>query len=83
MVKFAKQVAVNEKVLTQEERNILSVAYKNVVGLKRNSRRLLSSLQQAESQKGGEANVARIEKYKQQVESELKEPCNDVIGLLD
>ena len=41
MVKYAKQVAVTEKVLSTEERNILSVAYKNVVGMKRNSRRLL------------------------------------------
>ena len=41
MVNYAKQVARKEKTLTIEERNILSVAYKNVVGMKRNSRRAL------------------------------------------
>lgn len=48
MVKYAKQVAVSEKKLQVEERNILSVAYKNVVGMKRNSRRLLTGAEDKE-----------------------------------
>lgn len=54
MVKYAKQVAVSEKKLQVEERNILSVAYKNVVGMKRNSRRLLTGAEDKEIKKDKE-----------------------------
>ena len=51
MVKYAKEVAVSEKKLQVEERNILSVAYKNVVGMKRNSRRLINNTIEKELKK--------------------------------
>ena len=54
MVKYAKQVAISEKKLQVEERNILSVAYKNVVGMKRNSRRLLTGAEDKEIKKDKE-----------------------------
>ena len=86
MVQYAKQVAVTEKKLQVEERNILSVAYKNVVGMKRNSRRLLTNAEEKES-KGSkpdaEANIARMRQYRDKIENELVAPCMDVIGLLD
>ncbi len=93
MVKYAKEVAITEKKLTVEERNILSVAYKNVVGMKRNSRRLLHNQEEKELKRDkengkiriniGPANAARIKAYREKVESELREPCADVIELLD
>merc|ERR1712130_986908 len=58
-------------------RNLLSVAYKNVIGARRASWRTLN----AESQ--DEKNSEIVKKYKEQVESELKEICQDVLNLLD
>jgi len=62
--------------LSVDERNLLSVAYKNVIGARRASWRTLN----AESQ--DEKNSALISQYKSQVEEELKQICNDVINLL-
>jgi len=62
--------------LTVDERNLLSVAYKNVIGARRASWRTLN----AESQ--DEKNSGLIDQYKKQVEEELKKICNDVIDLL-
>merc|ERR1711997_803853 len=62
--------------MTVDERNLLSVAYKNVIGARRASWRTLN----AESQ--DEKNSGLIDQYKKQVEEELKKICNDVIDLL-
>jgi len=62
--------------LSVDERNLLSVAYKNVIGARRASWRTLN----AESQ--DEKNSGLIDTYKKQVEEELKTICNDVISLL-
>jgi len=62
--------------LSVDERNLLSVAYKNVIGARRASWRTLN----AESQ--DEKNSSIIMKYKEQVETELSEICNGVLTLL-
>jgi len=79
MCKFVKALVQNKtskgQDLDVEERNLLSVAYKNVVGSKRASWRNLS---------GGfdDADEALIEKYKGIVENELENICKEVISLL-
>jgi len=79
MCKFVKALVQNKtskgQDLDVEERNLLSVAYKNVVGTKRASWRTLS---------GGfdDADEALIEKYKGIVENELENICKEVISLL-
>jgi len=60
--------------LTVEERNLLSVAYKNVIGARRASWRTLN----VEEHKDNELVTA----YKKQVESELDSICKDVLELL-
>lgn len=60
MVKYAKEVATTEKKLSVEERNILSVAFKNVVGMKRNSRRLLHTTEKKESSKDSSTLLAHF-----------------------
>jgi len=44
MVSYMKDVAKQPKELSVEERNLLSVAYKNVIGSRRASWRVISSI---------------------------------------
>jgi len=62
-----------------EERNILSVAFKNVVGTRRAAWRVLSSIQKKENNKGNAENVNKVKQYKQKIEEELTDICNDIL----
>merc|ERR1719414_1046728 len=66
--------------LSNEERNLLSVAYKNVVGARRSSWRVISSIEQ--KTEGSEKKQQLAKEYKEKVEQELKDICNDVLELL-
>jgi len=83
MVESIKKVATGGVELTVEERNLLSVAYKNVIGARRASWRIISSIEQKEENKGNEHHVAIIKQYKAKIEGELGKICNDVINVLD
>lgn len=83
MVAAMKNVAQLNVELTVEERNLLSVAYKNVVGARRASWRIISSIEQKEKSKENEANVTRIRAYGKKVEKELSDICHDVLAVLD
>lgn len=65
--------------LTNEERNLLSVAYKNVVGARRSSWRVVSSIEHKTEVKEKNASAAN---YRSQIEKELKDICNVVLSLL-
>lgn len=62
-----KKVAGMDVELTVEERNLLSVAYKNVIGARRASWRIISSIEQREENKGGEEKLKMIREYRQTV----------------
>ncbi|XVE86345.1 hypothetical protein DITRI_Ditri18aG0027800 [Diplodiscus trichospermus] len=83
MVDAMKNVAKLDVELTVEERNLLSVGYKNVVGARRASWRILSSIEQKEEAKGNEVNAKRIKEYRHKVESELSGICNDIMTVID
>jgi 14-3-3 protein epsilon len=68
--------------LSLEERNLLSVAYKNVVGARRASLRIIGSIETKEQEKGS-ANASLVTTYKKKVEDELNKICFDILELLD
>lgn len=83
MVKNMKDIASSGKELSVEERNLLSVAYKNVIGTRRASWRIVSSIEQKEDSKNNEAQVALISEYRAKIESELSKICHDILSVLD
>ncbi|KAJ7740879.1 14-3-3 protein [Mycena olivaceomarginata] len=83
MVENMKRVASSDQELTVEERNLLSVAYKNVIGARRASWRIVSSIEQKEESKGNEAQVSMIKGYREKIEQELAKICEDILEVLD
>ena len=83
MVENMKLVASSDQELTVEERNLLSVAYKNVIGARRASWRIVSSIEQKEESKGNEAQVQMIKGYREKIESELAKICEDILEVLE
>ncbi|XP_061641826.1 14-3-3 protein beta/alpha-1-like [Phyllopteryx taeniolatus] len=81
MAAAMKQVTEQNKDLTNEERNLLSVAYKNVVGARRSSWRVISSIEQ--KTEGNEKKQQMARDYRLKIELELQEICHDVLNLLD
>ena len=67
MVASMKTVASLDVELTVEERNLLSVAYKNVIGARRASWRIISSIEQKEENKAAEDKLKMIKTYRTQV----------------
>jgi len=66
----------NEEALSSDLRNLLSVAYKNVVGAKRSSWRMLNE------DLAFDISDEILSSYKKQVENELEETCTEVLTLL-
>ncbi|XP_009792760.1 14-3-3 protein 9-like isoform X1 [Nicotiana tabacum] len=83
MVDAMKKVANMDVELTVEERNLLSVGYKNVVGSRRASWRILSSIEQKEESRGNELSAKRIKEYRHKVEKELTDICSDIMTVID
>jgi len=85
--------------LTVEERNLLSVAYKNIIGNLRTTWRVISAVEQKQAQSqsspsqpsnstdapssSADAHAIIIYKYKEKIESELNAVVADVLDVLD
>ena len=67
--------------LSSEERNLLSVAYKNSVGSRRAAWRTISAIQNRETYKGSK-HLDLINQYRKMIENELNGICQDVLSLL-
>lgn len=81
MKKVAENLIESKKSLSVEERNLLSVAYKNVIGSRRSSWRILSSLEQKEND--GDKKREAIADYRKKVEEEMEKIVKEVMDLLD
>jgi len=80
MVKYMKELTISIGTLTDEQRNLLSVAFKNVVGARRSAWRIISSIEQKATDKGESSTLAS--KYRGEIETELKERCQEVLDLI-
>merc|ERR1712083_1010316 len=69
--------------LSVEERNLLSVAYKNAVGSRRAAWRIITSVEQKEKSKGNDEQAKYAREYCGKVEAELQKICDTILGLLD
>jgi len=83
MVDAMKKVAALNTELSVEERNLLSVAYKNVIGARRAAWRIIASIEQKEKSKGNDANVQKIKNYAGKIDKELNNIVNDVMEVID
>jgi len=80
MVENIRHVASFDQELTVEERNLMSVAYKNAVTSHRASWRIISSVEQKEKDKGRAAVIAA---YRSSVEKDVIRICEDILGVLE
>eukprot|EP00973_Karenia_brevis_P086105 11941350-Karenia_brevis.AAC.1 len=63
MADYMEAVGKEPDELSVEERNLLSVAYKNAVGSRRAAWRIITSVQQKETTKGNEQQAAYAKEY--------------------
>lgn len=85
MCRFMRQLVLKNSSTTDlnvEERNLLSVAYKNVIGARRATWRTLNDALLQESSKEHSDNEKLLTVYKGQVERELKAICNEALTIL-
>lgn len=77
MAEFMRKVPEQGGDLSNEERNLLSVAYKNEVGARRSAWRVLSNLLSKADENS--TNRDQIRNYLAKVENELREICKQVL----
>eukprot|EP00928_Gymnodinium_smaydae_P005596 TRINITY_DN118_c0_g1_i8.p2 TRINITY_DN118_c0_g1~~TRINITY_DN118_c0_g1_i8.p2 ORF type:complete len:235 (-),score=91.58 TRINITY_DN118_c0_g1_i8:149-802(-) len=83
MADYMEKVGQDPSELSVEERNLLSVAYKNAVGSRRAAWRIITSVEQKEKSKGNDQQATFAAEYCKKVESELDSICNKILALLD
>lgn len=69
--------------LSSDERNLLSIAYKNTISLRRTAIRTLLAYEAKERKKEDSAYLPYIVEYKKRIEKELEELCEKIIKNID
>jgi 14-3-3 protein epsilon len=83
MAEYMEAVSKMPEDLSLQERNLLSVAYKNLVGKLRAAWRVASSIEQKQKASGPEEAARMAHEYCANIEAEIRELCNKVIELVD
>ncbi|KAG0503761.1 hypothetical protein HPP92_003833 [Vanilla planifolia] len=86
MVEFTDKIVQSFPIgeeLSIDERNLLTIAYKNVVGTRRNSWRIVSSTEQKEESLGAAERAALARDYRARIEDELSSACESILQLLE
>jgi len=82
MASYMEAVGKLPDELSVEERNLLSVAYKNAVGSRRAAWRIITSVENKEKSKGNEEQSKFAKEYCVKVEGELQKICDTILGVL-
>ena len=82
MLVYMKKVLDFNEDLSVEDRNLLSVAYKNSVGTRRTSWRVISSIEAKEEAKNSNF-LPLLREYKAKIEAELDAICEEIIKILE
>lgn len=82
MLEHMKSVAYLDQELSIDERNLLSVAYKNTVGTRRTAWRAISSIETKEEAKNSKY-LPLLRENKEKIEGELNKYCEDILSVLD
>lgn len=83
MVKYMKELTTKGEKLSDEQRNLLSVAFKNVVGARRSAWRIISSIEQKAADKGESQQSELAQTYRKEIEDELEKRCGEVLDLIN
>jgi len=84
MMEFLEEMVRGKKEdLSSDERNLLSIAYKNTISLRRQAIRTLLAYEMKEKKKDESAYLAYILEYKKKIETELENLCLKIIKNID
>jgi 14-3-3 protein epsilon len=84
MIEFLEDMLKSrDKDLNSDERNLLSIAYKNAVSTRRTALRTIMAYEMKEKKKGTSAFLPYIQEYRKKVEDELTKMCQNVITMID
>ena len=84
MVEYVSEYSrQHDEEISSNERNILSVAFKNVVGNRRAAWRVISLIERKEGKKGAIQNAEKARMYKRMIEKELTEICQKILDLVN
>lgn len=84
MMEFLEEMVRTKKDdLTSDERNLLSIAYKNTISLRRQAIRTLLAYEMKEKKKDNSQYLSFIVEYKKKVENELINLCQRIIGNIE
>jgi len=84
MVNFLEDmVRSRDKDLNSDERNLLSIAYKNSVSGGRSALRTIMAYENKEKKKESSTFLPFIQEYRKKVEEELTKTCKNVLSTID
>jgi 14-3-3 protein epsilon len=72
-----------DKDLNSDERNLLSIAYKNSVSTRRTALRTIMAYEMKEKKKDNSTFLPYIQEYRKRIEDELTKMCNNVLLTID
>ena len=84
MINFLEEmIKLKVEDLSPDERNLLSIAYKNSISLRRTAIRTLLAYENKEAKKSDSPYIDFIKEYKVKVFKELESVCNKIITTID
>jgi 14-3-3 protein epsilon len=72
-----------DKDLNSDERNLLSIAYKNSVSSRRTALRTIMAYEMKEKKKDTSTFLPYVQEYRKKIEDELTKMCNGVLSTID